>query len=102
MRLSVEDFQELERRVADRDAAAFDTLHRAYQALVHKFVASKTSNHPLSLEITRQIFATAWEKIDRYPWRDFSFHVWILRLARRELESRGLVNHEDTWLDRVL
>lgn len=102
MSLSFEDFEALERRVAERDEAAFDTLHRAFQGLIHKFVSSKTPNPSLAWNITDDIFKAAWEKCDRYPWRDFSFHVWLLRLARKELDDRGLVDHQDHWLDRVL
>ena len=102
MSLSTEDYAELERRVAQRDEAAFDTLRRAYQGLVHKFVTSKGLNPSLASEMTSQTFKTAWEKCDRYPWRDFTFHVWILRLARGELEARGLWKNEERWLDHIL
>ncbi|MBI4213640.1 MAG: hypothetical protein HY534_04955 [Chloroflexi bacterium] len=102
MHLSTEDFEELERRVAQRDAAAFDTLRRAYQGLVHKFVESKVPNPSLASEITSQIFRTAWEKCDRYAWRDFSYHVWLIRITNKELDDRGLLDHREQWLDRVL
>jgi len=52
--------------------------------------------------VTNVIFETAWEKCDRYPWRDFTFHVWLLKLARTELENRGLYQKHETWLDQVL
>ena len=29
----------------------------------------------------------AWEAIEHYRWQDFSFHVWILRIARDELDK---------------
>jgi hypothetical protein len=48
------------------------------------------------------VFRTAWEKCDRYPWRDFTFHVWLLRLTDRELEHNGIDPHAPSWLDQVL
>ena len=102
MHLSTEDFEQLERRVAERDEAAFDTLRRAYEGLILRFVSSKTTNPSLASDITRAIFRTAWEKCDRYPWRDFTFHVWLICLTDRELEARGIDPRQPTWLDQVL
>lgn len=101
MSLDTQDFEQLERRVAQGDPAAFDTLQRAYSGLVHKFVAYHVHMPPLASTVTKEIFKTAWEKCDRYPWRDFTFHVWLLRLARKELEDRGLYLRHETWLDRL-
>jgi DNA-directed RNA polymerase specialized sigma24 family protein len=33
------------------------------------------------------VFEHAWKTIDNYRWQDFSFHVWILRIAREELDQ---------------
>lgn len=102
MHLSTEDFERLERLVAERDPAAFDALRRAYQGLIHRFVSTKTTNPGLASDITNAIFKTAWEKCDRYPYRDFTFHVWLLRLTDRELEANGIDPHQPSWLDNVL
>jgi len=50
----------------------------------------------------KKIFEAAWEKCDRYPYRDFTFHVWLLRLTDRELEANGIDPHQPTWLENVL
>ena len=102
MSLDTADFEALERRVAQRDEDAFESLHRAYAGLVHKFVSFHVHQPLLASSVTAAIFETAWEKCDRYPWRDFTFHVWLLRLARAELENRGLYQRHETWLDGVL
>ena len=102
MSLDTADFEQLERRVAQRDEDAFDQLHRAYAGLVHKFVSFHVQQPLLASSVTNVIFETAWEKCDRYPWRDFTFHVWLLKLARTELENRGLYQKHETWLDQVL
>ena len=102
MHLSTQDFERLEREVAERNEEAFDTLRRAYQGLVLKFVESKVTNPSLASEITAQIFRSAWEKCDRYAWRDFSYHVWLIRLTNKELDDRGLIDHREEWLDRLL
>ena len=35
--------------------------------------------------MTTRIFEEAWRRIDRYPWRDYSFQVWLMRIVRDEL-----------------
>src|SRR5688500_7620412 len=102
MQLSTEEFEKLERLVAERDPAASETLRRAYQGLIPPFVTTKPTNARLASDITNAIFETAWEKCDRYPYRDFTFHVWLLRLTDRELEANGIDPHQPTWLDSVL
>ena len=84
-----EDFEELERRVANRDGAAFDALEDAYTNLVRHFVFTKVGSLARARDITEHVFERAWENIERYPWRDFSFHVWILRIARDEIDEQN-------------
>jgi DNA-directed RNA polymerase specialized sigma24 family protein len=88
------DFEELERRVATRDRTAFNELQRAYFSLLETFIISKTNDPRSSRDFTRRIFQLAWKRIDRYPWRDYSFHVWLQRIAREELEGGMPANAE--------
>jgi DNA-directed RNA polymerase specialized sigma24 family protein len=89
MHIGPEEMEQLERRVAQRDRAAFSTLHRAYADLIQHFVFTKLGNQSLARDMTVRIFDQAWERIDRYPWRDFSFHVWLLRIAREHVDAHG-------------
>ena len=85
-----DDFEELERRVAQRDRMAFSALERAYTNIVNTFIVTKLGDPRAARTLTERTFKRAWDIIDRYPWRDFSFHVWILRIARAEVDaSRG-------------
>ncbi len=83
------EYEELERRVARPDRAAFSQLHRAYERIVNYFIVSKVNNPRLADDITSKVFDRAWEHVDRYRWQDWSFHVWVLRIAREELKDRG-------------
>jgi DNA-directed RNA polymerase specialized sigma24 family protein len=80
-----EDIEELERRVARPDRQAFSALHRAYTPLLEHFVFTKVNSQGEAREITRHIFEQAWEHIERYRWQDFSFQVWLLRIAREHV-----------------
>jgi RNA polymerase sigma-70 factor (ECF subfamily) len=72
--------------VVQRDRSAFATLERAYEDVVYRFFLFKTNDRGLASRLTSDVFTTAWDSIERYPWRDFSFHVWILRIAKAKLE----------------
>jgi len=83
--LRFEDLQELEQRVANRDVRAFEELERAYTRLVEHFIFTKVNSQVRARTLRERVFDHAWKTIEHYPWRDFSFHVWILRIAREEL-----------------
>src|SRR3954467_5786516 len=83
------EFEQLERRVAQPDESAFSQLHRAYERVVHYFIVSKINNPRLADEITKKTFERAWEHVEQYRWQDWSFHVWIMRIAQDELKERG-------------
>ena len=84
-----EEIQELEQRVANRDERAFEQLERAYTHIVHHFIFTKTESQVRARSLTERVFEHAWEKIANYRWQDFSFHVWLLRIAREELDKQS-------------
>ncbi len=87
--MAASEYEELERRVAQRDPRAFEELQRLYDRIVHFFVLSRVSSPRLADEIASEVFDRAWERVDRYRWQDWSFHVWVLRIAREQLDERG-------------
>lgn len=88
MSLGSADFEEAERRVVDRDRAAFSTLEHAYEDVIYRFFLFKTNDRTRSSKLTSEVFVAAWDTIERYPWRDFSFHVWLIRIAKAKLEGQ--------------
>jgi RNA polymerase sigma-70 factor (ECF subfamily) len=90
------EFELLERRVANPDRAAFSQLHRAYERIVHYFVVSKVNSPRLADDLTSRIFERAWQHIERYRWQDWSFHVWVLRIAREELDEQGYTDEPES------
>ncbi len=82
-----EEIEALERRVANRDVRAFDDLEQAYTNLVQHFIFTKVESQGRARALTERVFQHAWETIEHYRWQDFSFHVWILRIARDELDK---------------
>ena len=83
-----EEIESLERRVANPDVRAFDDLEHAYTNLVQHFVFTKVNSQARARTVTERVFQHAWENIANYRWQDFSFHVWILRIAREQLDKQ--------------
>ena len=92
MRFETTDLEDAERRASERDRTAFATLRHAYEDVVYRYFLFKTNNRALSSDLAVAVFDTAWESIDRYPWRDFSFHVWLLRIAKAKLIEAGVTD----------
>jgi len=88
-----EEIESLERRVANPDVRAFDELEHAYTQLVQHFVFTKVENQARARTLTERVFQHAWEHIANYRWQDFSFHVWILRIARERVEEEQGGHH---------
>ena len=82
-----EDLESLEQRVANPDVRAFDELERAYTNLVQHFIFTKVESQGRARTLTERVFQHAWEHIANYRWQDFSFHVWILRIARERIDE---------------
>lgn len=82
-----EEIESLERRVATPDVRAFDELERAYTQLVQHFIFTKVNSQGVARTVAERVFQHAWENIANYRWQDFSFHVWILRIAREQLDQ---------------
>ena len=83
--MSPNEIEALERTVAGPDERAFEALHRLYQRLIEQFVSTRVDNRRQAQEITGRIFDHAWAHIGNYRWQDFSFHVWLMRIAKDHL-----------------
>jgi len=76
------DPQHTARRAAQRDTEAFAELYHANLNAVYRFVFFKVGDSALAEDLTADVFAKAWEGIDRFQWRDLPFQHWLLRIAR--------------------
>jgi RNA polymerase sigma-70 factor (ECF subfamily) len=80
--MTVSDPQQIAQLAAQRDTEAFAELYHANLNTVYRFVFFKVGNTELAEDLTAEVFAKAWERIDRFQWRDLPFQHWLLRIAR--------------------
>jgi RNA polymerase sigma-70 factor (ECF subfamily) len=76
------DPQQIAQRAAQRDTEAFAELYHENLNAVYRFVFFKVGDGALAEDLTADVFAKAWEGIDRFQWRDLPFQHWLLRIAR--------------------
>jgi RNA polymerase sigma-70 factor (ECF subfamily) len=74
--------QVIAERAARRDAEAFARLYDEHLDTVYRYVFYKVGEPLLAEELTAEVFAKAWEGIERFQWRNLPFQHWLLRIAR--------------------
>lgn len=80
--------QEVARRAAQRDSSAFAQLYDEHLNTIYRYVFYKVGDGSLAEELTAEVFSKAWERIDRFQWRNVPFQHWLMRIA-----SNVVVDH---------
>lgn len=80
--MTQQDPQDIAARAAQRDVGAFEKLYHAHLDVIYRFVYYKVSDPTIAEDLTADVFAKAWERIDRYQWRNLPIQHWLLRIAR--------------------
>jgi len=97
------DPEELARRASQRDRQAFGQLYEQHSSTVYRYVFYKVSNGTLAEDLTGDVFSKAWERIDRFEWRNIEFEHWLLRIARNVVIDHWRANKRSTQpLDDLL
>lgn len=76
------DPEEVARRAAQRDPDAFGHLYHEHLNAIYRYVLYKVGDGSVAEEITAEVFSKAWERIDRFEWRNLPFQHWLVRIAR--------------------
>jgi RNA polymerase sigma-70 factor, ECF subfamily len=74
--------QDIAERAARRDAEAFAQLYDEHLDTVYRYILYKVGDVLLAEELTEDVWAKAWEGIERFQWRNLPFQHWLLRIAR--------------------
>ncbi len=74
--------QDIAERAARRDVEAFARLYDEHLDTVYRYVLYKVGDAALAEELTEDVWAKAWEGIERFQWRNLPFQHWLLRIAR--------------------
>ena len=78
----LEGEQKLVERAKEGESSAFGLLYDYYLPKIYRFVLIKVGQREEAEDITHLTFLKAWESIDRYSYRGYSFGSWLYRIAR--------------------
>ncbi|MEK7195989.1 MAG: sigma-70 family RNA polymerase sigma factor [Patescibacteria group bacterium] len=78
----LEDEQNLVKKAQDGEVKAFGSLYDYYLPKIYRFVLLKVSHREEAEDLTHQAFLKAWENIEQYDFRGYSFGSWLYRIAR--------------------
>ncbi|MCL4405370.1 MAG: RNA polymerase sigma factor [Patescibacteria group bacterium] len=81
----LEGEQKLVERAKSGDSSAFGLLYDYYLPRIYRFVLIKVGQREVAEDITHLAFLKAWENIDRYFYRGYSFGSWLYKVARNTL-----------------
>jgi RNA polymerase sigma-70 factor (ECF subfamily) len=90
--MTPDDPQDLVQRASQRDVEAFARLYDEHIHAVYRFVMFKVGDATLAEDLTAEVFAKAWESIDRFQWRNLPFQHWLIRIARNMVVDHWRAN----------
>jgi RNA polymerase sigma-70 factor (ECF subfamily) len=74
--------QDIAERASRRDTEAFAQLYEQHLDTIYRYVLFKVGDSLLAEELTEDVWAKAWEGIEKFQWRNLPFQHWLLRIAR--------------------
>jgi len=81
----LEDEQKLVERAKEGESSAFGLLYDYYLPKIYRFVLVKVGQREEAEDITHLAFLKAWENINRYSNRGYSFGSWLYQIARNTI-----------------
>ncbi len=78
----LEDEKKLVETAKDGGVQAFGLLYEFYLPKIYRFVLLKVGHREEAEDLTHQVFVKAWENIDKYEFRGYSFGSWLYQIAR--------------------
>jgi len=74
--------EDIAQRAVQRDPDAFAQIYDEHVDVVYRSIYYKVGDPSVAEDLTAEVFAKAWERIDRFQWRNVPVQHWLLRIAR--------------------
>ncbi len=97
----LEGEQKLVKKAKDGEVEAFGLLYDHYLPKIYRFVLLKVSHREEAEDLTHQAFLKAWENINQYNFKGYSFGAWLYRIARNITVDYYRNNRSETSLEEV-
>ncbi|MBI1839148.1 MAG: sigma-70 family RNA polymerase sigma factor [Candidatus Colwellbacteria bacterium] len=97
----LEDEQKTIKKAQDGEVEAFGLLYEHYLPKIYRFVLIKVSQREEAEDLTHQAFLKAWENIEQYNPKGYSFGSWLYRIARNTVIDHYRGERPQVSLDDV-
>ena len=97
----LEGEQKLVERAKSGDSSAFGLLYDYYLPRIYRFVLIKVGHREVAEDITHLAFLKAWENIDRYFYRGYSFGSWLYQVARNTIMDNYRSRTPQVYIDDI-
>lgn len=97
----LEDEQKLVKKAKDGEVEAFGLLYDHYLPKIYRFVLLKVSHREEAEDLTHQVFLKAWENINQYNFKGYSFGAWLYRIARNTTIDYYRNNRSETSIEKA-
>lgn len=97
----LEDEQKIVKKAKDGEVEAFGLLYDHYLSKIYRFVLLKVSHREEAEDLTHQTFLKAWENINQYNFKGYSFGAWLYRIARNIIVDYYRAGRSETSIESV-
>jgi RNA polymerase sigma-70 factor, ECF subfamily len=80
--------EDLARRAASRDAAAWSELFEAHYTAIFGFIRFRLRSPEEADDITSQVFEVAYRRADKFDYRGVPIGAWLMGIARNLVRDR--------------
>ncbi len=76
------DPEDIAQRAVQRDPDAFAQIYDEHVDVVYRSIYFRVGDVGIAEDLTADVFSKAWERIDRFQWRNVPVQHWLLRIAK--------------------
>ena len=88
--------QLLIQKAKNGESAAFGQLYDRYLPQIYRFVFLKVGRKQDAEDIAQQVFASAWQNVNRFEFKGFPFSSWLYRIA-----SNAVIDYYRTYKTNI-
>jgi RNA polymerase sigma-70 factor, ECF subfamily len=78
----------------------FGEIYERYLDRIYRFVLLRVGDRQTAEDLTSVTFLKAWDNLDRYEQRQFSFSAWLFRIARNTVIDHYRTRKQHVALDQ--
>ncbi len=83
------------------ESLSFSALYDHYLPPIYRFVYLKVSNREMTVDLTHEVFLSAWQNLASYKSQGFPFSSWLYQIARNKVIDHYRLQRDHSTLEEV-